>query len=99
MSDSRWITRMSAADHQDIRTLTGASDPEVRTSFQSGPRRRYVVQCRRLSDTRWQTSGSTKPIALMLAPTEARGGATEVLSQSRSWPLQRATTAVILVAS
>lgn len=52
MSDSRWITRMSAADHQDIWTPTGVSGAEIRTSCHSGPSRRYVDQWCQLSERR-----------------------------------------------
>ncbi len=99
MSDSRWITRSSAADHQAICTEGVPLGAEICTSCQSAPSRRYVAQVCQWSDSRWQTSGTTKPIALISAPRAASGGATYVLRSSRLWPNQRATTAEILVAS
>ena len=65
MSDSRWVTRSSAGDHQPIRTVRSPCSDSGASSRHSGLSRRYVDQVLQLSPTRWQARGMQKPTAVM----------------------------------
>lgn len=95
MNVSRRMRRISGV----ARRPRGSRPPAtVRMRRASGARPRWRRRTSQRSWRYWPACGTMKPTATKVAAMQAADGATLVFSQSRSWPVQRATTAVSLAA-